>query len=294
MFVHCRQSVRPLLLAGIVLAAGCAASGGGVPAGSGEAYIHSYDLRPGSVWEFENSATTMIEMSGLMQASYSLEIGSVFSFRVDRRGRRGFLGIVEIESASMKGEAAGFLAPAGISPADVEGDLFDVVIGPRGGVEELSGRGVGPDRGGLINLESTLSGIFIPWPEGPVVPGHTWRDTTESENLQGGMNIRTTLIATYTYLGLEVDEEAGGTEPLHAVRRATASSSAGGGVVEGGEMDVSSTGSGEATFYFDTRDGNLVLARYTEEISSLTEVSGAMTMSMPVEIRSETVTRRIR
>lgn len=288
-----RRCPWPFLLAGFLLLAGCAASGRGTPPTSGEEYRHDYMVNQGDVLWYENSATTLVEMTGLVEESYSLEIGSTFSLRVEKRGRGGIEGIVEIEKASMEGDAPGMLAPSGISAESLEGAQFDVAIGPDGKVKELHGRGVGTETGGIINLKSTLSGIFIPWPREPVRPGRTWTDSTESEHAQSGMVISTRLRATYTYLGLERVEEDGIEGPLHAVRRVTTSSSVGGGVIEGGKMEVRSSGNGEATFYFDVRDGILVFARYTEEVSTISEISGAMNMSMPVEMRSETVTRRI-
>lgn len=289
-----RRFGRPAFMVGLLLLAGCAASGRATTPSAGEEYHHDYAVSQGDELRFENSATTLVEMTGLMQESYSLEISSTFTLRVERKGRGGIDGIVEIEKASMDGDAPGIMAPAGISAERLEGELFDVEIGPGGKVRELLGRSVGTETGGIINLESTLSGIFIPWPPGPVRPGQTWTDSTESEHSQSGMRMSTKLLATYTYLGLETVEDDEIEGPLHAVRRVTTTTSTGGGVIEGGEMVVRSTGNGEATFYFDVHDGILVLARYTEELSSISELSGAMNMSMPVEMRSETVTRRIR
>lgn len=282
-----------LLLSGFLLSCSCAARTG-VPEFGVEGYLHRYDLKPGRFFRFENETTARIGVKDLVTETMGFRIGSTFLFTSEGRAGRGISGVVKIEDVRISGEAAGMLSPADIDPEDLKGDLYEVLLARSGGVIEVKPREGGLDRAGLINLNTTLSGIFIPWPDESIQQGRTWSDTSRSEHEQSGLKMLTTMVADYTYLGLEDAGDSGTGMPHQKVRRISTSTAEGGGEVGGMEMNITTTSRGEAIFYFDSSDGILIQARYTETLTMVTEISGAMGTRIPMDMQLETVTRRIR
>jgi len=283
-----------LVLSWLLVGLGCAAGGAGRPETIPAGYLHYYGVEPGEVIRYQNETVSHMDVASPVERSFEFKIGSTLRLETEASDRYGIRGVIVIEEAHLEGELARAYAPSPISVSDLEGGRFAISVGRRGKVEEVRALDAGPDRGGLINLPSVMSGVFIPWPDRPLQPGDSWVDSTKTGHVQQGIDVTTTLVSTYTYMGLQNEDLDRDSTQVQVVRRINTTRTSGTGQVEGMTVNFSASGSGEATFFYDARDGVLTGARYAEELSMQSEISGAVNMIVPMDVHVITTTRRIR
>jgi len=283
-----------LVLSWLLGGLGCAAGKAGRPETIPAGHLHHYGVEPGEVIRYQNKTVSHMDVAMPVARSFEFEIGSTLRLQTETSDRYGIRGVIVIEEAYLEGEMAQVYTSFPISVSDLEGSRFAISVNRRGKVEEIRALDAGPDRGGLINLASVMSGIFIPWPDRPLLPGDSWVDSTKTGHVQQGIDVTTTLVSTYTYMGLQNEDLGAESAEVQTVRRVSTTRTSGTGHVEGMMVTFSASGSGEATFFYDARDGILISARYSEELSMQSEISGAVNMSVPTDVHVITTTRRIR
>lgn len=297
MLINMRTMRGVILLAGSLVIAACAAGSARSPEISETGFLHHYALEPGDVFRFESEATTAVEIDMPempIEQPMEITIPSTIRFEVDEKSGGKVTGKMVIEKFSLEG-LGGIMGMMGDMPGmDIEGKEIAVSMDERGKVEtrmDLEGMGLG---GGIVSIPGDLGGFFIPWPEHGLEPGESWSDTTKYEQNIQGMDISMQFINTYTYLGLKMEEGVEDAPMAHAVHGTLKTMLGLSGEQEGMGISMSGSGTGEGDYFFGSSDGILLSATITMQQSMLMEIFGAMDMSMPMDVRSTTVSRRIR
>jgi len=285
------ERLLPLLL---LLAAGCAAGGAGGGTGGSAGYVHEYAATgdEGVRFELVSEAAISMEQPMPMDMGMIATAGLTVSVGAGTTTREVTLAVDEFAT-----ELTGALAEqAGLFSSEMFGDLLDLKgkvetleLDARGGIAtgtDLLTMNVGPS---MASLASYAQLMFIPWPEGPIVPGHAWTDTVRISADQE-ISLEMLTINHYEYLGLQDVEIDDRLVTLHAVSRDGETAMTGGAEVEGFSTDMVVTGTGRGTLYFSP-DGGLVKQATNDDIMAMTMAIGAMEMTMDTTYR--TVIRRL-
>ena len=288
-----RHSERliPLLL---LLAAGCAAGGTGGSSGRPAGYVHEYIATSDDGVRFEVASEVGMTLDQPMEMDMGINATAQFTVSVSAGTATREVTLVVDEFAT---ELTGTLAE---QAELLSSEMFGAMLDLKGRVEvvEMSARGriiTEPDLeelspgAGAISLLGYAQLMFIPWPEGPIMPGQAWTDTTRLSTEQE-ISLEMLTINRYEYLGLQEVEIDGRLMALHAVGKTAENAMTGGAEVEGFTTDMVMTGIGSGTLYFNPENGLLQQAT-TDDVMTMTMALGSMDMNMNYTYR--TVIRRL-
>ncbi len=286
-------SLFPLLIASTLVMAGCAA-GAGAPETTPAGHVHLYQLEKGDEVTFSNETDISMEMDvPELPIPQPIEMSLSMTHRLTVEEVRDGLITGELvnENVSMSGMGE-MLNQMGLGQL---GNMkIPVRMTARGKSEmDLSFEEAGAG-GGMMNMPGGLNSFFVPWPDHPVPVGTSWTDSISIEQAQMEMDITGTVITEYTYLGLE---PVGGTEdavPAHKVHAVLSGTMAAGVDQAEADMMMSGTWSGETDYWFDQKDGLLILSTLSMRTSMLIEMFAPMEMIIPMDLQMKATIKRVR
>ena len=289
-----RSRPFPFLLLITLMAAGCAAGGTGAPETTPAGHSHFYQLDTGDEVNFSNESDISMEMDvPELPIPQPIEMSLSMTHRlVVEEVRDGMItGELVNENFSMSGMGE-MLSQMGLG--ELGNMKMPVRMTARGKSEmdfSIEEAGMG---GGMMNMPGGLNSFFVPWPDHPVPIGTSWTDSISIEQAQMEMDITGTMITEFTYLGLEPVEGAEDAISAHKVHAVLSGTMAGGVDQAEANMMMSGTWSGETDYWFDQKDGLLILSTSSMRTSMLIEMFAPMEMIIPMDMQMKATIRRVR
>jgi hypothetical protein len=195
--------------------------------------------------------------------------GQKFTVALSRAATDTLAMVVTIDSIAQ-------MTPAGPMPGldSLVGKKVQALLAPNG--QFYSSQVGTPDSSGMLSSVSSQLVHFLPAIRAALANGATWTDTVSATTSQNGLELKRTVISTYTVDGDTVVE---GTK-AHRLRRASTSTTSGSGTMQGQAvtMQGTSTGNGVAVV---TADGAFLGSSNSENAkASVTLTDAGMTIDM--------------
>ena len=272
-----RACITGLLVCGVLVTAGCGASGSG--GGAGEpipAAPTLFTYRPFDVtYRIASHTHQEQEFSGQVNTTeYAMH------WNLSAKNDPPMLTFTIDSVPTITG------VNPGVSTSDLEGAagaVFTGTFSPEGHIADFTG---GDDSNAFLQQLTQSLERFLPRvPAGGAAPGQAWTDTLESTTNSGGLEIKVELI-TQAQAASWVEHE-GGIRALQ-VTTVTNYSLGGGGTQMGAEIDVAGTGTRHGTLYLG-EDGRF-LGGFSADTSNMTATVAAMGAIIPIfQTRHDTV-----
>ena len=268
-----KRGKLPALVA-IVVAAGCAGSGG--PSTASPAGMFTFGVPSPPTANYVMADTMVMDLSGMptgdMTMTMHIHGGMDLEFASDPEGTR-VTGAVKIDNATM---SSGMFGTMPLPVGEFGDQTMELLVSPDGEIEIISAADIGGVGGMDFGAGSDpTAGLFPDWPDGSLEPGDSWTDTMEASpqmdlaDVGASMESATTTITTYTFVG---DTVVDGRTVLHFVYEGDFSNETVMDVV-GAEMNTTISGTTAGLFLWDADRG---LVRYL-----LTTMNMSGDMAMP-------------